>query len=84
MWTKLAYVSLPAAFKAQKISGAFQRAHISLRYKNVLKKEFLKNGVPWLFEPVKVDINPRHKTPKGHKRSQEKIVRLFVKFNIYV
>ena len=51
---------------------------ISARYRNTLKKEFYKFGVPWIYEPLKIDKNPRNKKPKGHKRAQEKIVRYLI------
>lgn len=51
---------------------------ISARYRNTLKKEFFKFGVPWIYEPLKIDKNPRNKKPKGHKRAQEKIVRYLI------
>lgn len=43
----------------------------------MVKKEFLKAGVPWTYEPEKSEeSNPRHKTPKKPKHIREKAVRL--------
>ena len=42
-----------------------------------MRKEFLKAGVPWTYEPEKTDENnPRHRTPKRPKHIREKAVRL--------
>jgi len=43
----------------------------------VLRKEFLKAGVPWVYEPEKSDEkNSRHKKPKLHKSFREQPKRL--------
>lgn len=58
VWTKLAYLSFPEAFLPRRLGKGWIGAAVGGRYRNVLKKEFLKAGVPW-------EYDPKHFKPKG-------------------
>ena len=70
-------MDIAKAIKPQKVDGQWLGAQISGRYKSVVKKEYIKAGVPWVYEPEKnEEINPRHKQPKRPKFMRNKSVRL--------
>ncbi|CAG9335330.1 unnamed protein product [Blepharisma stoltei] len=76
MWTKLAYLS-PEAFYGNLVNGKWMRAALSARYRNVLRKEFLKAGVPWEYDPVKAPgRHPYDRAPKIPARYRNKAIRI--------
>lgn len=58
--------------------GDFRQIQVGVALsRNILRKEFLKAGVPWVYEPEKTDDkNSRHKKPKLHKSFRDRAVRL--------
>lgn len=77
VWTKLLHVQLPQAISSSVVKGRYIKPMFSNRWKNVLRKEFTIQGVPWTYEPVKEDtVNPRDKTPKRPKWIRNKALRL--------
>lgn len=77
VWTKLGYLNFSQAFAPTKIGKKWIGPAINSRYRQVLKKEFLKAGVPWEFEPThfekKASLHPFDRIPKvplsvKHKR----------------
>jgi hypothetical protein len=80
VWTRLAYLSLPSAFVPQKIGSKWIGAEVGARYRNVLRKEFLKAGVPWEYDPIKFkkpnSKHPFQKPPKLSKKYEIKAIRI--------
>ena len=76
MWTQLLYIHLPHALKPHLVNGKWHRSFLSGRYRNLLKRSFRENGVPWIYGPAVAKQNPRHKMPKGHKHVHERPLRL--------
>ena len=76
MWTKIPYMTLSEAMKPQFVNGVWKKAALGGRYRNVLRKEFLKAGVPWEFEQPKSARHPFHRAPKGNKDQRTKKERV--------
>ena len=78
VWTKLAYLRFPECIRPQLVNGAWRGAEVGARYRNVLRKEFLKAGVPWEYE-VKAEAstrNPFDRSPKHTKDQHNKATRI--------
>lgn len=78
VWTKLAYLKFPECFKPQLVNGKWRAAEVGSRYRNLLRKEFLKAGVPWEFEPAPTAPahHPYDRAPKHSKQLLEKANRI--------
>lgn len=81
VWTKLAYLSFPAAFMPKKLPGkGWLKADVGGRYRNVLKKEFIKAGVPWEYDPQTYkrsnSLHPFQYPPKESKKLVNKAIRV--------
>jgi hypothetical protein len=80
VWTKLSYLSFPQAFTATKVGKKWLGAEVGSRYRSVLKKEFLKAGVPWEYDPVryqkKEPLNPFEQSPKLPQSVKNKRMRV--------
>lgn len=78
MWTRLLYLkSIPEGIKPFLDKGKWHRPIIGGRYHHYLRKQFLLNNVPWIYDKeVDSSKNPRNKKPKGHKSEKNKIIRL--------
>lgn len=77
MWTKLANLSLSEALLPKVINGKWRGAEISSRYRNELRKEFLKAGVPWEWDKKHtIEKHPFDRPPKHTKRLRNKADRI--------
>ena len=77
VWTKLAYLRFPECFKPQLINGKWHGPEVSSRYRSLLRKEFIKAGVPWEFEPAKTtQRHPFDRAPKHSLLLREKAARV--------
>lgn len=78
MWTKIPYMTLSEAVRPHFVNGVWKKAALGSRYRNVLRKEFLKAGVPWEFEgqQTKPAKHPFHRAPKGNKDQRTKKERV--------
>jgi len=77
VWTKLAYLHFPECFKPQLVNGKWRGAEVGSRYRHMLRKEFLKAGVPWEFEaPKTTQKHPYDRTPKHPHLLREKAARV--------
>ena len=80
VWTKLAYLSFPQAFLPRKMGRGWIGATVGGKYRNILKKEFLKAGVPWEYDPPKFQrpssAHPFEKMPKVPRSVNLKSIRV--------
>lgn len=80
VWTKLAYLSFPQALMPSKMGRKWVGAAVGGKYRSILKKEFLKAGVPWEYETKNyIDskyTHPFEKPPKEKKMIKQKIMRV--------
>jgi hypothetical protein len=77
VWTKLAYLRFPECFKPQLINGKWRGAEVGSRYRSLLRKEFIKAGVPWEFEAAKTtQRHPFDRAPKHSLLLREKAARV--------
>lgn len=77
MWTKLLNLNLPEALIRKSVNGKWMHPGLTSRYRNVLKKEFLKAGVPWEYDPVKPPgRHPYDRAPKIPARYRNKAIRI--------
>jgi hypothetical protein len=80
VWTKLGYLAFPQAFAPQRLGRKWVGAAVGSRYRNVLKKEFLKAGVPWEYDHQTYTdprfVHPYAKPPKEKQRVKNKTMRV--------
>jgi hypothetical protein len=76
MWTKIPFLNVAEAIKPTLVNGHWHKAKLSARYKNVLRKEFLKAGVPWEHGKPLSPNHPFEKVPKRTKHDRKKAERV--------
>ena len=80
VWTKLSYLSFPEAFTASKVGQKWMGAAVGGRYRAILKKEFLKAGVPWEYDTKRFQktppINPFEIQPRQSRSIKKKLMRV--------
>lgn len=76
MWTKLAYLKLPEAILSTTIGKRHIPAPLSARYRGVLRKEFLKAGVPWEYDIPQKERHPFDRPPKLPKDKRNRVAKV--------
>lgn len=80
VWTKLGYLNFTQAFAPTKMGRKWIGPAVSARYRQVLKKEFLKAGVPWEYDPTphqtKNSVHPFDRPPKVPQSVKHKRMRV--------
>lgn len=80
VWTKLSYLSFPEALTASKVGKKWMGAAVGGRYRAILKKEFLKAGVPWEYDTPRYkttpNISPFEIRPRESSNIKKKIMRV--------
>jgi hypothetical protein len=80
VWTKLSYLNFSQVFSPTKVGNKWVGAAVNSRYRQTLKKEFLKAGVPWEYDPTHFEkrspMHPYERPPKVPRNVKNKRMRV--------